>query len=315
MNFFLRLYAILLCTCLSVPGHASAEKLSPGGVGWGNLLVPGLGATFRGDPVRGAAEAIVELGLFYGGTFGVREGEFTIDSSIIVPQRGNLYRPLLGQAMQQFGLKLHMYNTFYHYQQACLAVKDSERELHSPQKLYTGGWDDVLFAPFKPKNLTSPWVFGSILLATGALAYSYHNTDITRNSYRPSNTEQTLSGLNSILLVPLGSSFGEEALFRGFMQREFNLYTDSTLAAILMQTSIFTVMHPESHYLPALAGGLFFGFLTQHFNGNIEPSIAAHFWIDMISGVFDYLSFRLRYGKDAPWAPNVKLVFSLPLPL
>lgn len=306
---------VLSCVFALTNAFGVEHSLSPGGVGWGNLLVPGLGATFRGEPLRGVGEAVLELGLFYGGTFGVREGEFTIDSTIVLPQRGNLYRPLIGQSMQQVGLKLHMYNTFYHYQQACLAMKDSERETNNSQKLYTGTWDEVLTAPFRWKNLSNPFVYGMVLLAAGGLAYAYHNDEITRNAYRPTGGEEALYGMNTLLLMPMGSAFGEEPLFRGFMQREFNLYTGSTLAAVLMQTAIFTAMHPENHYVPAFAGGLYFGFLTHHFDGNIEPAVAAHFWVNFISGIFDYLSFRLKYGKDAPWGPNVKLALSFPLAL
>ena len=217
---------------------------SPAAVGWGNILVPGLGATFREQPLRGALEAGIEIGLFYGGTFGVREGNFTIDSTVLLPQRGSLFRPLLGQAMQQFGLKLHMFNTFYHYQQASLELQKSDVESRYQQPLYKGSWTDVLSAPFRWKNLSSPYVYCVIAAAAALLAIDYHTTSVSSSTYQPTGVENALFGVNSIGVVPLGSAFGEEPLFRGMMQREFHLYTNSLVVSILMQSALFTSLHP-----------------------------------------------------------------------
>jgi membrane protease YdiL (CAAX protease family) len=288
------------------------SDLSPAAVGWGNLIVPGLGATLRGQPGRGLIEAVVELGLFYGGTFGVREGAFTIDTTVVTPERGNLTSPLLGQALQQFGIKIHMYDTFYHYQQVSLARADLASERENPQPLYKGTWSDTLLAPFRWKNLSEPWVWGLLVAAAGVLLYDYKTTTVSRSFYHPSGAENTLEGLNDMLVVPLGSSFGEEVLFRGFVLRELRQYTGSLLVADLLQASAFMCLHPPANRAVAFGGGLYFGFLADHYKGNLEPGIAAHFWIDAISGLFSYLAFQRAQGKDTPFEPPLGMTIAVP---
>jgi membrane protease YdiL (CAAX protease family) len=281
------------------PSLVAPEGVSSAAVGWGNLFVPGLGATLRGDPERALIEAGTEIGLFYGGTFGVREGGFTIDTTILLPQNGSLYRPLLGLTMQEFGLKLHMYDTFYHYQQASLSLSDteSEHERNAGQPLYRGSWSDILTAPFRLKNLGNPWVFGFLLPIAAYLVYDYASNGPPNYNYRSNGTEDALYGFYDVVAEPLGSAFGEESLFRGFIQREATYYTGSVIAAILLQTGMFTSLHPEENYVPAFFGGLYFGYLTHHFDGDIEKAVACHFWVNVISGTLAYFNFRRAQGK------------------
>lgn len=49
--------------------QSASAIVSPTYIGWGNTLIPGMGATLRGEPGRGMAEAGTEIGLYYGGTF------------------------------------------------------------------------------------------------------------------------------------------------------------------------------------------------------------------------------------------------------
>ncbi len=309
-----RLLILLTFFLSSVRSVAATEPtLSPAAVGWGNLLVPGLGATLRGDPGRGLIEAGAEIGLFFGGTFGVREGQFNIDTSIITPQRGNLYQPLIGQAMQEIGLKLHFFNSFYHYQQASLALADSEQEKSNSQPLYKGDWTDVLSAPFRTDNLFDPWVFVPILASIGYLAYDYHTTAVTQSTYVPKTGENVLYGFDNIGVIPLGSAFGEEVLFRGMIMREMNSYTGSPLAAAGIQSVMFAAIHPAEDRIAALAGGLYFAYLTRRNHGDLGKAIAMHFWFDVLSGVVDYLRFRAAHGDGAPWSPTLNLGVSVPL--
>lgn len=303
--------ACLLVFYVLMSANAMATA-SPGTVGWGNLFVPGLGATFRGKPLRGLVEAAAEIGLFYGGTYGVREGAFFIDSTIILPQRGHLDRPLVGQIMQQFALKLHMYNTFYNYQQASLALQNTEVEKRYQQPLYKGSWSDVLIAPFRWKNLSNPYVYSVLGAALVYLTASYHFSDVKRESYVPTGMEDALFGVNSAVVVPFGSAFGEEVLFRGMMQREFHLYTGSLATAILLQTACFTVLHPTHQYLQASVGGIYLGYLVHHFDGDLEPAIAIHFWLNVMSGVLDYFVFRAAHGRSAPWPPRLQFALEIP---
>ncbi len=293
-----------------------SDEVTPSALGWTNLFIPGGAALLRGQTGRGLLEGIAEIGLFYGGTFGVREGAFTIDSTIVVPLRGNLQRPLIGQILQQFGLKLHMYNTFYHYQQRSLELADTEKEKSNGQPLYKGGWDDTLLAPFKPSKLFDPFVIG-LIAATAVYSFIEYRTDpVVASSYHSTGTEDVLYGMNSALIQPLGSSFGEEALFRGFLMREARGWTGSFVLSTLLQSGIFTLLHPAEAKLPAFLGGVYLGYLVERNHGDLEPSIAAHFWINVVRGAFQYLAFQRAQGKSTPFsAPPVSLLLWIPFTL
>lgn len=291
---------------------ASQEPLSPAAVGWGNLLVPGLGATLRGLPERGLFEASSEIGLFYGGTFGVKEGAFTIDGSVNVPTAGNLYRPLLGQIMQEAGLKLHMFDTFYNYQQAAIAVENSEREKKNPQPLYRGSASDIMAAPFKWDNLSSAWVYPLVLVSSVFLVIDYHNTPLKKLNFNATPGEETLYGFSQIGAIPLGSAFGEEPLFRGFIMRETRLYTNSVTLSILLESTLFTLIHPNELKATAFLSGIYFGLMTNYYAGNIEKATAAHFWVNVVDGVTTYFLFRRVQGKDTPFSPPITAQFQIP---
>lgn len=292
---------------------ASAQTHSPALVGWGNLFVPGAGATLRGQSVRGLTEAATEIGLFYGGTYGVREGVFTIDTTILTPQRGSLTQPFIGLTMQQLGLKLHMYNSFYHYQQVILSNEEQGVMDISGQPLYRGSVWDVLGAPFTYKTMSSPFVYGAVLAASAYLFYDYHVTPVKKATFKVSPIDNVLYGTYNMGVEPLGSAFGEEPLFRGFMQREFRKYTGSLPLSILMQTALFTLLHPSSEKLSAFGGGLYFGFLIDHFDGNLEQAIATHFWVNTIDGLVRFLAFLRSQNQNTPFGPPISIEIGIPL--
>lgn len=294
-----------------VAAEARAE-LSPAAVGWGNLLVPGLGATLRNLPSQGLQEATIELGTYFGGTFGVREGGFSIDGSVKIPTTASLSGPVVGQALQEFGLKYHFYNTFYHYQQAVLASANSEREQSNPQKIYQGTWKDMLSAPFAWKNLSSHWVYPLVLASGAYMFYSYKTTTIQRFNFRTSASNEALYGASQISVIPVTGAIGEEPLFRGFMMREMQSYTKSNIAALVIQSSLFTLIHPSSMRASGFASGIYFGMMTNHFDGNIEPAIAAHFWVNVLDGIVSYLTLRRAQGKNTPFAPPITGQVSVP---
>lgn len=302
--------AILLLGALALPARAA---VSPTAVGFGNLIVPGLGATLRAEPERGLLEAVSEIGLFYGGTFGVREGAFTIDSTVVVPQNGSLARSLLGMTLQQMGLKLHMYNTFHHYQQAALADSASDRERLNPQRLYKGtGWD-VIASPFRPRTVFRPWVLGFIGLSAAAFAVDYATAGTTPAKYQAKGGEDALYGVYNIAVEPLGSAYGEEPLFRGVLQREFRAMTDSLVLSLVMQSAVFTLLHPGDSRAAAFMGGVYLGYLVEAYDGDLGPSIAAHFWCNVIHGVFRYLAFRRDQAAGAPPSTALAVSFGIPL--
>ena len=298
--------------------NAAETRFFPAAVGWGNLIVPGLGATLRGEPGRGLIESATELTLFYGGTFGAKEGSFSIDTTIVVPDDGNLARPLLGTILQQAGLKLHMYNTFYNYQQAVISHEKTleeneiEPEALNSQPLYRGDYLDVISAPFQGKYLGDPYVYSVLAAATAGIIYQYASSPVSRLSYPVPGYADALYGLSNAIAEPIGSAFGEEPLFRGFIQREFQGYTGSKVASWLMQSVLFASIHPSSNRVLPFFSAIYFGWLTNHRSGDIGPAIAIHFWVNFLNGIADYLTFHRAQGKNFPLAPPlaIKLGFN-----
>lgn len=310
MNALKKATALLLLIgffgVLSSP-RCHGGQVAPAAVGWGNLFVPGLGETLRGHPVNGLLESSLTIGTYYGGTFYAKEGAFTIDGSVLVPSGQNIVKPLLGEVMQEFALKYHMWNTFFNYQQASLDPSQSSRQKEYQQPLYMGDWKDVLLAPFKWKNLREPWVFVPILAAGSYLYFEYKHAPVVPQGYRSRPGEEALYDFSQGVAVPLGSSFGEEVLFRGFIQREMRYYTNSIPLSIATETLLFTVIHAPDLRLGAFVGGLYFGLAVNHFDGNLEPGIASHFWIDFVSGMFVDLLFRRVQGKSVPFSASVQI--------
>ena len=279
------------------------ERISPGAIGWGNLLVPGLGATLRDQPEKGLTEAGLELGSFFGGTFLGRESRFEIDGSIIIPSRNSVSRAMAGRMLQQFGLKYHFYNTFYHYQQAAIEQENTEREKNNPQPLYRGNWKDTLSAPFKWDNIKSPWTWPIVLAVSTYLIYDYSQTKVARRNSGLSFLDETSYGISQIAAVPIGSSFGEDPLFRGFIQREVHGLSGSAVTGILTQSILFSALH--SDHVTSFLVGSYFGLEVNQLHGNLEPSMAAHFWINVVIGVLDYLSIKRATGQNVPFNPPI----------
>jgi membrane protease YdiL (CAAX protease family) len=294
-----------------LPWQAFAE-LNPGAVGWSNLLVPGLGASLMGDPGRGLSEAGLELGTYFGGSYGVREGDFSIDGSVVVPNSKNLFKPVMGQILQEFGLKYHFYNTFYHYQQAALLAKDTDREKNNPQPLYKGNWKDMLGAPFDVKNLTSIWVWPLVIVSSGYLIYSYKTTAVNAARFKISSGNEALFGTSQMAVIPVTGAIGEEPLFRGFVMRETRSYTGSAVASLVIESALFTLIHPADLRASGFLSGIYFGMMTNHYDGNIEPAIAAHFWVNVVSGLVTYWTLRRSQGKNTPFAPPITGSVNIP---
>ncbi|HEY8279739.1 MAG TPA: CPBP family intramembrane glutamic endopeptidase [Bdellovibrionota bacterium] len=302
---------LVLLQVLAMPTRAHA-LLNPSAVGWGNLVVPGLGATLRGYPRQGLTEAGLELGTYFGGTYGVREGGFTIDGSVKVPTSRNMLSPVIGQSLQEFGLKYHFHNTFYHYQQAAIDAQDTESERNKKQPLYYGSWKDMLGAPFQWKNLSSIWVFPLITASAAYLIYEYQNTEVKRFGFRVSRDAEALYGFQQMAVIPITGAIGEEPLFRGFVMREMRANTGSAVAALAIQSAMFTLVHPSELRASGFLSGIYFGMMTNHFDGNIEPAIAAHFWVNVIDGLIAYWTLQRSQGKETPFAPPITANVTVP---
>jgi membrane protease YdiL (CAAX protease family) len=304
---------ILLVQCLgcasvraedsSAPPAPPKERMSAGAIGWGNLLVPGLGATLRDEPGVGLREAGLEIGSFYGGTILAPEKRFRIDGSIDLPESGNINNAVVAQTLQQFGLKYHFYNTFAHYQETALENADTAHEKNNPQPLYTGTASDTLKAPFEWQNLSSLWAWPVILFGATYLTIDYKTGSVPRQPLSLTPSGEALLGGSQVAAVPIGSYAGEDPLFRGFMQRELIGMTGSVPLAIVTQSALFSILH-ENHQ-NAFVVGVYLGISTMQNKGQLGPAMAVHFWLDLFDGLFTYLRERRAAGESAPLNPPI----------
>ena len=113
-------------------------------------------------------------------------------------------------------------------------------------------------------------------------------------------------------VIPVTGSIGEEPLFRGFMMRETRDYTQSSVAAILIQSTMFTLLHPTDLQVSGFLSGIYFGMMTNHYDGDIEPAIAAHFWVNVFDGLISYWTLKRSQGKGTPFAPPIVGSVSVP---
>jgi uncharacterized protein len=79
----------------------------------------------------------------------------------------------------------------------------------------------------------------------------------------------------------------EEAIFRGYLQRQFMALTKSAPAGILLSAAIFGAAHAYQGFrmmlLIALYGAMF-GILA-YWRGSVRPGMIAHAWQDSLNGV------------------------------
>jgi hypothetical protein len=286
------------------------DRLPPAAVGWGNLLVPGLGATLSDHPLLGLTEAALEIGTFYSGTLLAEEKRFKIDGSVVVPDSGNVGKAMTAEMLQQFGLKYHFYNTFYHYQQAVIADEASGRPDNNPQPIYRGDWKDMLAAPFQWKNVSSIWSWPIILGVGGYLFYDFKHSNVTRRTGSLTGSDFSLYGASELIAVPVGSSFGEDPLFRGFIEREVRGMTGSLWLAILAESIPFALLHSDRP--TAFGVGVYFGIEADALKGDLGPMMAAHFWINVVIGLLDYWTLKRSTGRDVPLNPPVSMSIQLP---
>ena len=79
----------------------------------------------------------------------------------------------------------------------------------------------------------------------------------------------------------------EEAIFRGYLQRQFMAFTGSAPAGIIISAAAFGAAHLYQGYRMGILIGLYgamFGILA-HWRGSVRPGMMAHAWQDSVSGI------------------------------
>jgi uncharacterized protein len=97
-------------------------------------------------------------------------------------------------------------------------------------------------------------------------------------------------GVEVLLWIGVSISAGicEEVVFRGYFQRQFEVFTRSKWIALFLQAALFGVSHGyqgvEACMKIAIFGGLY-GLLAL-WRGSLRPGMIAHGGTDILSGIF-----------------------------
>jgi membrane protease YdiL (CAAX protease family) len=96
------------------------------------------------------------------------------------------------------------------------------------------------------------------------------------------------------LLVSLTAGFCEEIIFRGYLQQQFRLLTNSALFGIIASGLLFGGGHgyqgPRMMVVLAVYG-MMFGALA-HWRRSLRPGMIAHAWQDAITGIVSRVLLR-----------------------
>jgi CAAX protease family protein len=93
------------------------------------------------------------------------------------------------------------------------------------------------------------------------------------------------------VLVSASAGFCEEAVFRGYLQRQFHALTRSALVAVLAQALVFGISHlyqGGKQVVTITVLGLLYGLLAW-WRHSLRPGMLAHAWSDIFSGILSPL--------------------------
>jgi membrane protease YdiL (CAAX protease family) len=181
---------------------------------------------------------------------------------------------------------------------------------------------ELVSAPFRPRVLASPWVWGGVPIALGAgLAITYL---MSRDELTGNPNIRDIDGLNVLghrfsrwtgfaagegyyagLFASVG--VGEEALFRGFIQTELEERL-GTWGGLALASAIFGTIHLTNYgtdpkaalvAIPVIATlGSSLGLAYIHTGHRLETSVAMHFW-------YDFLLSTAAFAADPTHQPFV----------
>jgi hypothetical protein len=323
MRFPLRsgIFFLVVLATLIAPRHAHAETdpapmpssspapssshPNPHWVGFGNLFVPGLGATLNGNPTLGIEQFAYETTTFAAGYAvsptkgfnsldGIRD-TFQGYSSKERNFQSSIDDEMYSDILLEFSIKTHMTNTFLAYRDALKAQGITDG---IDQRTFWEGFT----TPFQKETLTDPWVYVPLAAIFAALVVDYVTS-------QPDNSLSPLTPRSNFLFAgnygiwqPLGSGWPEEAFFRGYLQREFTEASGSPLLANLAQATLFAFSHEAgSGRISAFAVGAYLGYLAQRDKGNLGSGITVHFWGDLLLGA-ETILLSNRNQRSTPQA-------------
>jgi hypothetical protein len=276
-------------------------------VGWGNVLIPGLGETLNGNPWGGAAQFGYETTTFAAGyALSPRSGISSLDGigdtfeSYQRSQRNgqvSINNEIYSDMLLEFAIKTHMTNTF-------IAYRDAYKAQGITEGLDQRTWIEGFKTPFEKKSFDDAWVYVPLAIIAVGLTVQYLTSSPDSNYSALTPSSNVLFATHYGAWEPLGSGWPEESFYRGFLQHEFTTATNSPLIGILAESTAFAFSHEAgSGRLSAAAVGAYLGFLSYKYDGNLGPGITVHFWGDLLLG----LQSILMSQRDQRTTPQTAL--------
>ena len=104
------------------------------------------------------------------------------------------------------------------------------------------------------------------------------------------NTLLPQRGVEILLWVGVSISAGicEELVFRGYFQKQFEIFTHSRWAALFLQALLFGISHGYQGIeacVKIAVYGVLFGLLSL-WRRSLRPGMMAHAWTDILGGIF-----------------------------
>ena len=289
-----------------------------------SVLCPGCGYFYLGRPEQAIAYLASAAGLLAAGLVVLENSPVVTNGSSRSHDSGRA-TPLLMAAQN-----LWFYGIYASYRDARLARGDQGARFPVAREDLT----DLLAAPFNPRVLASPWVWGGLPVmltaAVGASALMSHFSSgstlgNTRKLSDPGGVQffghhfETGPGFalgeayNTSLYLPVG--VGEEALFRGVIQAGLSETSLGLWGGWAVGSAIFGAVHTfnfiggenglrdTAFAVPYLiVTGSYLGFLYVHSNFSLLRGAAVHFWYDFLLATLDFYAdpdhqpFVARFG-------------------
>lgn len=287
---------------------------SPGRAAGLSLLCPGCGQLYLGES-EGAAYLGTAAALV-GTSIALLRGQDQV--SLDEPARSArvpLAIPLLITAQN-----LWFYSIFDAYRDARV-LRGDEGYRHPITRESLG---ELASAPFQPKVLASPWVWGGVPLALGAgifvswlasrgdtsgeprpTIFDVRRVNVLGHDFSRGAGFAAGAGYYAAMFVPVG--VGEEALFRGMIQTELE-ERFGTWGGLAAASVIFGGVHvlnfvddPKTAALavPVITVlGSSLGLAYQRTGHKLKTSVAMHFW-------YDFLLSTVAFAADPAHQPFV----------
>lgn len=280
---------------------AAHEKLlpwakSPTGAAAMSAMCPGCGQMYLGRYELGAAQLAATSALLGGGLYLIQD---TKELALGRPLTSS--RSSVGLVLTIAGQNMWFYSVFDAYRDA----RKLRGDVGYDHAITDETLDDLLAAPFTPRVLASPWVWGGVpLMLAAGLALSYlvspgelTGTSITKvksvnflgNQLSPAAGFAAGEAYYATLFAPVG--VGEEALFRGMVQSELEERW-GTYGGLAGASAIFGGVHAVNFvgnpgtalvavpFIGAIGSVLGMAYIRTGYR--LETSVAMHFWYDFL---------------------------------